>query len=96
MIEIINYLLLTGYISNTYGRIGIVVAKDGGISHVFKHSPAADIGLERKDIIISADGVKGTSQITGDAGSFVRIVVKHNDKEYTYILPRVAESEVSY
>lgn len=96
MIQTIISLLLSGYISNEYGRVGIVVAKDGGISHAYTHGSAYIAGIRKGDIVISADDVKGTSQITGCAGTYVMLKVKQKESGETHLfyIVRIPEREV--
>jgi len=95
MLEVVIGLILQGYTSNNYGRIGITVPHHGNtITKVYTHSPAYEIGLEKGDKIISADGEPGTKLITGTAGTVVTLKVLHKDREYVYYIPRVIDKEV--
>jgi predicted metalloprotease with PDZ domain len=93
-------LLLTGGISNQYGRIGVRMSSTGTISHVYDHSPARDAGLQEQDRIIEADGHRGGIFSTvgywvdGDAGTKVHLKVKRGSFVFEVDVLRVVPSMV--
>ncbi len=68
-------LILYGYISNNYGRIGVRMNGYGNINHVYKFSPANEAGLQVDDKIIECDGVKGDILVTGIEGTTAHLVI---------------------
>jgi hypothetical protein len=91
-------LVLTGSVSNCYGRIGIKISHEGGIGKVYRISPAARAGLQRGDIVRETDGVKGSKHIAGEglAGIPVRLkIFRRGIGEFYVTVPRVAREEVS-
>jgi C-terminal processing protease CtpA/Prc len=95
MLKFLVALTLVGSVSNTYGRIGIKVSSDGGIGKVYKISPAARAGLQRGDIILEADGHKGTKYIDGIAGTEATLkVFRKNRGLFRVVVPRVSKREV--
>jgi C-terminal processing protease CtpA/Prc len=89
-------LTLSGSVSNTYGRIGVRAAREGGgISKVYKVSPASDAGLVVGDVIVSCDGVKGIEKVDGDAGQFAHLTVEHKDGSVVILdIKRVPVEEI--
>lgn len=96
LISTLIALTLQGQVSqsDTKGRIGVRIAKDGGIVHVYDHSPAHDAGLQPTDTILEADGVKGNSKIDGWAGTEASLKVKRGNSVFFLTVPRVPEKDV--
>ena len=95
-----NWLVLAvflfGYVSNLDGRVGVRVSHGSNtINHVYRYSPATEIGLEVGDIILSSDGHKGTSHMTGPCGSIILIKIKRGKEVYNYYTERRSWKEVS-
>lgn len=94
MIDWLVWLMLQGNVSNEYGRIGVRVSSSGGVSKVYEHSPAKDAGIRRGDVILEADGVKGTKHIDGLAGTSAKLKVKRGSFIFEVEVPRVPRSAV--
>lgn len=96
ILQFVTALTLDGSVSNQYGRIGIMVAKNGYIGKVYKKSPAAEAGLQKGDIVIAADGYPGTDYIDGTAGQDVQVTVKKksNGRICIFIITRVPKREI--
>lgn len=88
-------LVLSGSISNEYGRIGLLVSHNGSIGKVYRHSPAFDAGLQRGDQILECDGICGTEVVDGIAGTIARITVRKKNGEVVILnITRVTRQEV--
>ncbi len=85
--------------SGSYSGIGVsIIMNDEGfieVYKVFKGSPAEEAGIQIKDLIIEADGVRGfedldslVSLVRGEQGTSVDIVVKRGDKEIPMTVER--------
>ena len=92
-------VVLTGLVSNQYGRIGIRIVRSGPrrgrINKVHGQSPAADAGLKEGDRVVAVDGVRPTDidMIDGQAGQFVRLTVRRKaDPEHEVDLTIVRTS----
>lgn len=94
MWELILLAQLQGGVSTEYGRVGVRVSKDGGVSLVHPHSPAATAGIQKGDIIVMSDGVKGIKHIDGDVGTTASLVVRRGAHVLKFKITRVSPAEI--
>lgn len=96
MINLLLTLVLSGQISNVYGRIGVTVNHVSHIiTNVYKISPAKAAGLEKGDEILSSDGVKGITSVDGAAFTTAHLTIKKKDGNIIQVeITRVPRSEV--
>lgn len=76
--SLVSSKTLEGSVSNAYGRVGVRIALDGGISHVYSHSPAFGV-LFQGQKVVAADGVKGHDHVDGMAGTTAALDVEYLD-----------------
>lgn len=97
MIDLLLSLVLQGGIqeevSKEEGRIGVSMTGTK-INHIWKVSPAADWQLQENDIVISADGYKGTGHILGPVGSLFWLKIKRGDEILDFYIVRDSWSRV--
>lgn len=86
---------LNGGVSNSYGRVGILVNNASNrVTKTHKRSPASGLIYEG-DLIIEADGYKGASHIDGTAGSSVTIRIQRKCEVKEFTLIRVPKDQIS-
>ncbi len=85
--------------SGSYGGIGVsIIMNDDGFIEVYKvfdKSPAAEAGIQVKDLIIEADGERDfedldalVKKVRGEQGTTVDLVIKRGDKEIPMTVER--------
>lgn len=89
-------ITLNGGISNSTGRIGILVSKEGYIFKVHRRSPAKNAGLKKDDVVLSADGEKGSRGIEGPVGTKVNLIIKKKNGSIEKLeITRVNKEEIN-
>jgi len=78
-------LTLYGYVSNEYGRAGVLISKYGRISHVYRHSPAFDAGLKPGDVVTDPK----QEDIDGCAGEWVTLTISRKKQTFIVHIQRV-------
>lgn len=86
-------LSLSGYASNSYGRVGLRLGPDGGIHHVYQTSLAKGL-LYEGDRVIEADGFKGHEHVDGTAFSYVEIKIKRLGETKTFTIQRLPKEQI--
>jgi len=95
MISLLIALILQGYVSNHYGRIGVKVDPYGYITKVYDVSPAKRHDLRVGDRIVLADGRKGNYYIDGIAGTTALLKVRRSGApDFNVTVERVIPEEV--
>lgn len=92
-------LILTGSVSKTNiqntGIIGVRLnAFSGGIVKVHDYSPAAIVGMQKKDVVIEVNGKKRHNVPLGQPGSVVVVKVQRKKEILEFVLVRVDVAEL--
>lgn len=92
----LNIDMLCGSIADDTrkGVIGVVTAKDNGISKVIHGSPAEAAGIKPKDIIVLVDNEKGSKKLVGEVFTFAHLIIKRKDAILEFEVLRLPDTEV--
>lgn len=95
MIEFVLALTISGHLDNRDGAIGAVISHSShGISRIVKNSPAETYGLQKGDIIVSANGDTRLKQIIGEPYTYVDLVVKRGTETFERKVFRLPVDEI--